>query len=165
MVPHTSARHEQDRGTGSRSTALIRRTPAGWRVDGAGEELPDLLNAMVLADLLGADDASADLPSPPRVTAGLSEAERLRVTVLQLEHALRTRVVVEQAIGVLAERHRLLPRTAFERLRRAARGRGQKVAALAQDVVESTLNPLIALPEELARDGSAIRAQRSRRAG
>jgi AmiR/NasT family two-component response regulator len=84
--------------------------------------------------------------------------------VQQLEHALRTRVVVEQAIGVLAERHRIAPRTAFERLRRAARCRGKKVAALAHEVVESTRNPLVALPEELAREGSAVQAWPPKRA-
>src|SRR5690606_28104371 len=107
----------------------------------------------------------AGSPAPPKAVPGLSETERLRVTVLQLEHALRTRVAVEQAIGVLAERHRISPRTAFERLRRAARCRGKKVAVLAQGVVDSTRNPLIALPEEVAREGSAGQVRQSRRAG
>ena len=73
------------------------------------------------------------------------------MTVTQLEHALASRVRVEQAIGVLAERHRLRPREAFDLLRRAARSRGRRVTEMAQDVVASTANPLLRLPEELAR--------------
>jgi hypothetical protein len=79
------------------------------------------------------------------------EAQRLAVTVSQLEHALASRVRVEQAIGVLAERHRLRPREAFDLLRGAARSRGRRVTEIAQDVVASAANPLLRLPEELAR--------------
>jgi hypothetical protein len=79
------------------------------------------------------------------------EAERLAVTVAQLEHALASRVRVEQAIGVLAERHRLRPREAFDLLRKASRSRGTRVTEMAQDVVASTANPLLRLPDELSR--------------
>ena len=79
------------------------------------------------------------------------EAARLAVTVAQLEHALAARVRVEQAIGVLAERHRLRPREAFDLLRKASRARGTRVTELAQDVVESTANLLLRLPDELSR--------------
>lgn len=79
------------------------------------------------------------------------EAARLAVTVAQLEHALAARVRVEQAIGVLAERHRLRPREAFDLLRKASRARGARVTELAQDVVGSTANPLLQLPDELSR--------------
>lgn len=79
------------------------------------------------------------------------EAQRLAVTVSQLEHALASRVRVEQAIGVLAERHRLHPREAFDLLRGAARSRGRRITEIAQDVVASAANPLLRLPEELAR--------------
>ena len=84
--------------------------------------------------------------------AEADEASRLAVTVAQLEHALAARVRVEQAIGVLAERHRLRPREAFDLLRGAARSRGQRVPDIAQDVVASTANPLLRLPDELARN-------------
>jgi hypothetical protein len=80
-----------------------------------------------------------------------AEAARLKVTVAQLEHALASRVRVEQAIGVLSERHRLRPREAFDLLRRAARSRGRRVTEIAQDVVASSTNPLLRLPDELAR--------------
>ena len=79
------------------------------------------------------------------------EAQRLAVTVAQLEHALASRVRVEQAIGVLAERHRLRPREAFDLLRKASRSRGTRVTDMALDVVASTANPLLRLPDELSR--------------
>jgi ANTAR domain len=84
-------------------------------------------------------------------TGEADEAARLAVTVAQLEHALAARVRVEQAIGVLAERHRLRPREAFDLLRRVSRSRGARVTELAQDVVASTANPLLTLPDELSR--------------
>ncbi len=93
------------------------------------------------------------------------EAHRLRTTVGQLEHALTARIRVEQAIGVLAERHRIHPRQAFEQLRSAARNRGRRVIDIAADVVASASNPLLQLPEELSRQRSAPRhsAKHSRR--
>ena len=52
---------------------------------------------------------------------------------------------------MLAERHRLRPREAFDLLRGAARSQGRRVTEIAQDVVASAANPLLRLPEELAR--------------
>jgi hypothetical protein len=133
---------------------VVRRSERGWLVE--DEETADLTSAMVLADLL-----AADLGSPPAPPAGPArdagpgseedEAARLAVTVAQLERALATRVRVEQAIGVLAERHRLRPRQAFDLLRNVARAHGRKVLDLAETVVDSASNPLLPLPEELAR--------------
>jgi ANTAR domain len=140
----------------------VYRTAGGWRV--GEEELPDLVSAMVLADLL-AEELPAPLPPAAGGTAaghapeGDSETAKLKLTVTQLEHALANRVRVEQAIGTLAERHRLPPRSAFELLRGAARSRGRRVHDLAGEVVQSITNPLLPLPEELARPP---RAQRSR---
>ena len=139
---------------------VVRRSGQGWQV--GAEETADLTSAMVLADLLAADLGSpavalAGPPAgPPPVSQGdqgveAGEAARLAVTVAQLEHALAARVRVEQAIGVLAERHRLRPRQAFDLLRNVARSRGQKVTEIAETVVDSTSNPLLPLPEELAR--------------
>src|ERR1700750_1796386 len=88
---------------------VVRKASRGWVV--GDENVSDLTSAMVLADLFAADQADGDdtagPPRTPRVTG--SEADRLAVTVAQLEHALAVRVRVEQAIGVLAERHRMRP--------------------------------------------------------
>jgi hypothetical protein len=137
--------------------AVVRRTKDGWRV--GSDDLPDLTCAMVLADLLAAENGTAAAPSPkPGDQAGsASEAGKLRATISQLEHALATRIRVEQAIGVLAERHRIKPREAFEQLRDAARSRGRKVIDIAGDVVASATNPLLQLPDELSRPRSAAR--------
>ena len=124
-------------------------------------------------DADGAPRRPAGPPAPPAprrsntgplpavdVTNEPQEAERLAVTVAQLEHALASRVRVEQAIGVLAERHRLRPREAFDLLRQAARSRGSRVTEMAQDVVESAANPLLRLPDELSRKAQEARAPR-----
>jgi signal transduction protein with GAF and PtsI domain len=125
---------------------VLRRTDAGWRVGPETED--DVTAAMALADLVAGDGPPSR--RPPRAEDDADEVDRLRVAVTQLEHALSARVVVEQAIGVLAERHHLAPRTAFERLRKAARSRGRKVHDLAREVVASTSDMNVPLPPELA---------------
>lgn len=156
-----SANRSDGRVPGRDNDVVVRKGEHGWVV--GDENVSDLTSAMVLADLFAADQTA-----PPQQTAArdgaqgqaqrsvrdegsAGEAERLAVTVAQLEHALASRVKVEQAIGVLAERHRLRPRDAFDLLRRAARSRGTRVTDLAQDVVASASNPLLRLPDELAR--------------
>lgn len=160
--------------------AVVRRTKDGWRVGGA--DLPDLTSAMVLADLIsaelsadeaadaGAAGAAAAVPAPAgksrkpgRSKDPGNETNRLRATIGQLEHALTARIRVEQAIGVLAERHRIQPRQAFEQLRTAARSRGRRVIDIASDVVASATNPLLQLPDELSRPRSAGRRARQPR--
>jgi len=125
---------------------VLRRTDTGWRVGTETED--DVTAAMVLADLVAGETATNQ--RPPRADDGAAEVDRLRVAVSQLEHALSARVVVEQAIGVLAERHHLTPRVAFERLRKAARSRGRKVHDLAREVVASSSDAGVPLPPELA---------------
>ena len=163
-------------GTTVPGETVVRRSAGGWVV--GDQEASDLTSAMVLADLLAADLVSAAAPAPepaPRHArpltgaAAADEAARLAVTVAQLEHALTARVRVEQAIGVLAERHRLRTRDAFDLLRSAARTRGRRVIDIAEDVVTSTSNPLLRLPEELERKpeprGRIRSSRRSRPAG
>jgi len=57
--------------------------------------------------------------------------------VAQLQHALTSRIVVEQAKGMLAERYSLTPDEAFELIRLAARSNGLKVHALSNSVLSS----------------------------
>jgi len=144
---------------------VARRTATGWRV--GDEEVSDLTSAMVLADLLAADLPAQGTP-PPSVPAvpppgdDPPDARKLEQTVAQLEHALTARVRVEQAIGVLAERHRLRPRQAFELLRSVARAQGRRVLEMATEVVDSATNPLLRIPEELAKPPLARRRGRVR---
>jgi hypothetical protein len=94
---------------------------------------------------------SEETPFGAADAAQLREAEQLKETVAQLERALTVRVRVEQAIGILAERHRIRPRQAFELLRSASRARGQRIMETAGQVIASATNPLLRLPEELAK--------------
>jgi ANTAR domain-containing protein len=137
---------------------VARRTATGWRV--GDEEVSDLTSAMVLADLLAAELPTQGMPvltspaaaaTPAPAGTEPPDARLLERTVAQLEHALTARVRVEQAIGVLAERHRLRPRQAFELLRSVARARGRRVLEMASEVVDSASNPLQRIPEELAK--------------
>jgi hypothetical protein len=163
------------RATAQQQDAVVRRTKDGWRV--GDSDVADLTSAMALADLISAElDRGDDAPratiaepaTPPMATrkrsknsgSPASETGRLRATIGQLEHALTARIRVEQAIGVLAERHRIQPRQAFEQLRNAARSRGRRVIDIASDVVASATNPLLQLPDELSRPRSAGRRTR-----
>ncbi len=104
-------------------------------------------------------------PNPDSNTGAESpadEARRLRATVSPRQHAQTARIGVEQASGVLAERHRIRPRQAFEQLRSAARNRGRRVTDIAADVVASASNPLLQLPDELSRPRSGSRHARQR---
>jgi hypothetical protein len=134
---------------------VVRRSDAGWQV--AGEETADLTSAMVLADLLAVDVGAP--AQPPKQVSEEDEATRLAVTVAQLEHALTARVRVEQAIGVLAERHRLRPRQAFDLLRNVARSAGRRVIEVSEVVVDSASNPLLPLPQELARAQQPVKTR------
>ena len=156
------------RGDGSPAehAPVARRTATGWRV--GDEEVSDLTSAMVLADLLAADLPTQAMPTITSQAASLEGSEapdprKLEQTVAQLEHALTARVRVEQAIGVLAERHRLRPRQAFELLRSVARAQGRRVLEMATEVVESATNPLLRIPEELAKP--PVVRRRGRRLG
>ena len=59
----------------------------------------------------------------------------------QLETALTSRIVIEQAKGMLAERHGISVDEAFERLRRASRNAGRKIHDLADEVVQGRGEP------------------------
>jgi transcriptional regulator with GAF, ATPase, and Fis domain len=58
----------------------------------------------------------------------------------QLESALRSRVVIEQAKGVIAERHGIDQGQAFERLRASARNNNRRLADLAKAIVDGSEN-------------------------
>ncbi len=105
----------------------------------------------------------AYLPAATGKLARAARLGRLRATVGQLEHALPTRIRVEQAIGVLGGagtgssrgRH-------FEQLRDSRPGAADcKVIDIAGDVVAaSATNPLLQLPDELSRPRTGPRRGR-----
>jgi transcriptional regulator with GAF, ATPase, and Fis domain len=63
----------------------------------------------------------------------------------QLQNALNSRVVIEQAKGVVAERAGLPMASAFDQLRRYARGSNQKLSDVARRLVERNLDPDLVL--------------------
>jgi hypothetical protein len=140
---------------------VIRRAGGRWVVEARLPPVPgrncepvrggseELISALVLADLLAEEFDPGSRPA--KVTDPRDENARLKLAITQLEHALAARVLIEQAIGVLAERGGWLPRDAFDQLRRTARSLGRKVHELAGDVVASVTDPAVRLPEDLPR--------------
>ena len=94
-------------------------------------------------------DGAPELLLPPRELQNAEEqVERLRELVAtllvknqQLQRALDSRIVIEQAKGVLAERYRLGVDDAFALLRRSARNHRLRLHALAAAVVASHETP------------------------
>jgi AmiR/NasT family two-component response regulator len=99
------------------------------------------------------------------VTRASEEQERLQGEVMrlaelvraldvrnrQLQQALSSRIVIEQAKGVLAERLSILPDEAFELIRSAARRNRLTVRELAHEVVVTRKTPdLIAVPTRVS---------------
>jgi hypothetical protein len=70
-----------------------------------------------------------------------------RARAEQLQQALDSRVVIEQAKGMLRERIGLPVESAFQLLRGSARGNGQKLHELASEVVAT-----FATPEPIVRE-------------
>ncbi len=78
-----------------------------------------------------------------------AEGDRVRE---QLQEALDSRVVLEQAKGVLAERHRIHPDDAFDRLRAQARAERRRLRDVALEVVGT-------LHEEPGKHGEPARQE------
>lgn len=94
--------------------------------------------AFALARLL-ADAAAAGIVHRRALT-------RAQTTAAQLQRALDARVVVEQAVGMLAQHWGVAPREAWERLRRYARAHRARVADVARALVEHEVSPDVVGP-------------------
>ncbi|MGY1745345.1 ANTAR domain-containing protein [Blastococcus sp. SYSU D00695] len=148
-VGRATGRPEAER-SGVAPSVMVVRSARGWSVvsqEGAAD-VADLLEGLSLADLLAEAAGAAYEPdrSARRAARGPAATEdggdprdarlaALERTVAQLEHALAARVATERAIGVLAERHRTTPRSAFELLRGEARSTGRPVHELARTLL------------------------------
>jgi AmiR/NasT family two-component response regulator len=77
--------------------------------------------------------------------------------VSQLQAALDSRVIIEQAIGILAERFDLPFEDAFELLRDAARNSRREVRAVAEELRASRETPL-AISDVLPPDRDPLRS-------
>lgn len=72
---------------------------------------------------------------------GHRETDNLRSVTAQLQGALDSRVIIEQAKGTLGERHGLSVEAAFDRLRSYARQHRIKLRDVAEQVVHGSLDP------------------------
>jgi AmiR/NasT family two-component response regulator len=98
-----------------------------FRATEGGLDDADVLAAQALADVA--------------TIAILQQRAAVEAKVLneQLSQALNTRVVIEQAKGVLAERTNLDMEQTFNRLRAHARNHNLRLADVAQGVIDGTL--------------------------
>ncbi|MCK9921688.1 GAF and ANTAR domain-containing protein [Frankia sp. AgPm24] len=76
----------------------------------------------------------------------------------QLQYALTSRIVIERAKGVLAERGNLDMAQAFDQLRRHARNTNTRLTDLARGIVDGTVDSTHVLPLILV--GTAVREKR-----
>jgi hypothetical protein len=91
---------------------------------------------------MGERDVLASTALADMATIGILHERALRegqVVQAQLELALQSRVVIEQAKGVISEREGIAPHEAFERLRQHARSGNMKVVEAARQVVAGDL--------------------------
>src|SRR5438046_1760028 len=92
--------------------------------------------------LSGSEPRGVDVDGAATSTSALVALVRfLRERNRQLEQALESRIVIEQAKGVLVERLSLAPDHAFEILRRAARSQRRRIHVVAAEVVASRDTP------------------------
>jgi AmiR/NasT family two-component response regulator len=99
--------------------------------------------------------AETDGSELARLTAELADltrrADAQERKVRELEIALESRIVIEQAVGMLAERFELSVADAFDLLRRAARDSRRQLRMLATEVTRGRATP----PEVVAARGKA----------
>jgi len=89
--------------------------------------------------LLGTAQADVARAMASFGAVGLSQLEHVaegRRVQAQLQEALASRIVLEQAKGVLAERHHVHPDLAFDELRLQARRHRRKLRDVAQEVLD-----------------------------
>jgi len=73
--------------------------------------------------------------------ASMMQGQQQSELATQLQGALDSRQIIEQAKGVLVGRHGITPRAAFEQLRAQARSERRKLAVLCAEVVQSATRP------------------------
>jgi GAF domain-containing protein len=116
--------------------------------------LPLRLRSVTIGALNLARDVEGELPvADQRLAQALADvatigilqqrsAHRSARLAEQLQHALNSRVVIEQAKGILAERRGVNMDAAFDELRRHARNSNTKLGDYARTVVRGDLEPL-----------------------
>jgi GAF domain-containing protein len=119
----------------------------------AGLAVPLRLREEVIGALEILYDSACPTTAPhQRIAASLAEAAAIGILhqrttrrsaelAEQLQHALNSRVVIEQAKGMIAERRHLPMNAAFETLRHHARSHNVKLYDVAAQVVAGRLDP------------------------
>ncbi|MFI9029177.1 ANTAR domain-containing protein [Streptomyces sp. NPDC053560] len=127
------------RELGVRRVTALPLSAAGPEDEPAASGTETALGALVLYH----DTAGPQPPEYAVPARALAEAAALhlrhrsaREQVRQLEHALRSRIVIEQAKGVLSERFGVTTDGAFGELRRYARSQQRSLHDLARSVVD-----------------------------
>ena len=94
-----------------------------------------------MGELVDADIFAAQALADVATIAILQHRIGLEAGVVneQLNEALNSRIVIEQAKGVIAERARIGTDEAFNRLRHHARSNNLRLADVAKDVADGTL--------------------------
>ncbi|GEL22130.1 hypothetical protein PSU4_10840 [Pseudonocardia sulfidoxydans NBRC 16205] len=124
---------------------------------------------LVIVEPEPADDSSAAVAGtlvdlgPARENGPPPDAD-LRARVDQLEAALRSRPVIEQAKGMLMQSHRCTEDVAFRLLISISQAVNRKLRDIATEIVDS-LSAGRPIPEDTARALAAERAQAARREG
>ena len=119
---------------GSAGYETVHALPLRWRNATIGAlNLFWTRPADVLDDDLRVAQALADVSTIAILQERVTRDRETLAT--QLQAALNSRIIIEQAKGVLAERDNLEMRAAFERLRHAARSSNRRLADIASDVV------------------------------
>jgi transcriptional regulator with GAF, ATPase, and Fis domain len=140
-----------DIGAGDVATRWPRFGPAARQMGFAGvHAIPMRLRHQVIGTLNLFRRAPQGLDQPVAraaqalvdvATIGILQERAVRqqeLVAAQLQAALHSRIMIEQAKGVLAERHHVTPDQAFLILRRYARNHNRPLTALAGDVIEGT---------------------------
>lgn len=100
-----------------------------------------VLYAHVPLDATGRHIAQALADTAAATIAAARRLGEQTARVAQLQQALDSRIVIEQAKGVLAARHHVTPDEAFARLRGEARNGNRKIHAVAAEIVAGTSRP------------------------
>jgi hypothetical protein len=69
----------------------------------------------------------------------------LLARTIQLQTALDSRIVIEQAKGIIAEREAISPEEAFQKIRSQARRERRKLHDLASEIISTTRKPTLDL--------------------
>ena len=115
--------------------------------------LVDLFNALgrwlseggLSAVQIGLGERTYTLLAPTQGEAS-DPTEFLLERTIQLQTALESRVVIEQAKGILAAREAISPDEAFDKLRREARSKRMKLRDLAAEIIAAVSSPVERVP-------------------